>query len=581
MPRDGSAPGGRGGAGGRGGGSGGAVGVAGDGGGGDTGIAGSDGGTGGGGAGVAGGAGSAGRGGGGGTSATGGTGNVDAGTDRAVGPGALGSTCNTGGDCMSSYCADKVCCDQACTGTCMTCDAAATKGRCVPADNGTDPREECTPQPVSTCGTTGTCNGAGACRVHAAGLVCDSTAACDATNASVIPSRICNGTGGCVPNNPLSCNGFLCANSTCGTSCTADSACVPGAFCSAGTCVTVPNVVSNGDLESGSLTGWSVFGGAGALAISSVAAGGVAHTGQYSVSVSNRSMYYQGPGYNLPTGPGKYNITGWGMQKDLVSIDGLLQVRLSCAVNVNPGYYHTVQASGFGVPMAMGVWTMFSATVDTAQSPSGVDCLPTGATPGLVRASTVYLNQFDDMTSAKPPLFLDDVVVTVTDGHNLVGNPTFEAGFTDGWSLSAGSSTLAISTTIAHGGTKSLRQSSRSIPSAGPRYALPTGAARYNISFWVQHAGTMPRTLMLQPTYTCVGGSAVLPPAIATVPDVAPNVWTQLTGIAVFPPANAPAGCRLLLAAVYVQHDGTACGSGGVECPDLLVDDASVTIAGP
>jgi hypothetical protein len=554
TPRDGSASGG---AGGRGG-AGAAMGVAGDGGGGDTGIAGSGGSS--------------------ATGGTGGTGNVDAGTDRATGPGALGSMCTTGADCMSSYCADRVCCDQACTGTCMACDGT-TKGRCVPADNGTDPRDECVVQLVDTCGTTGVCNGAGACRVHAAGLVCNSTPACDTTNASVVPSRICNGAGACVPNTPLSCNGFLCAAGVCGTSCTADSACVAGGFCSAGTCVTTPNVVSNGDLESGGITGWSVFGGAGTLAISSVAAGGVAHTGQYSVSVSNRSMYYQGPGYNLPTGAGKYNITGWGMQQELASIGGLLQVRLLCGTNVNPGYYHTVQPSGFSIPMDQGVWTMFSATIDTAQSPSGVDCLPTGAAPGLIRASTVYLNQYDDMLSAKPTLYLDDVVVTVTDGHNLVGNPNFEAGFTDGWSLSAGSSTLSISTTVAHGGTKSLRQSSRSIPAAGPRYALPTGAARYNISFWVQHAGTVPRTLMLQTTYTCVGGSAVLPPAIATVPDVAPNTWTELKGMGVFPPANAAAGCRLLLAAVYVQHDGTACGSGGVECPDLFVDDVSVTIA--
>jgi hypothetical protein len=384
-----------------------------------------------------------------------------------------------------------------------------------------------------------------------------------------------------VANTAQSCRGFLCAAGACGTSCTTDSACVPGAFCSAAACVATPNIVGNGDLEIGAATGWSVFGGGGALAISSVAAAGVAHTGQYSVTVSNRGQYYQGPGYNLPTGPGKYNITGWGLQKDVASIGGLLQVRLLCAVNTNPGYYFTVQPSGFSIPMDQGVWTMFSATIDTAQSPAGVDCLPVGATPGLVRAATVYLNQYDDMSGApKPPLYLDDVVVTVTDGHNLVGNPNFEVGFTDGWSLSAGSSTLMISTTAFHGGAKSLRQMTRSIPSAGPRWSLPNGAARYNFSFWVQHAGTVPRTLMLQPTYTCVGGSAVVPPAIVTVPDVAPNTWTELKGMGVFPPANAAAGCKLLLAAVHVQHDGSACGTatGQVECPDLFIDDVSVTL---
>ena len=73
----------------------------------------------------------------------------------------------------------------------------------------------------------------------------------------------------------------------------------------------------------------------------------------------------------------------------------------------------------------------------------------------------------------------------------------------------------------------------------------------------MQHAGTVPRTLVLQPTYTCVGGSAVttLPP-IATAMDVVPNTWTELKGMGVFPPANAAAGCKLLLAGVHVQHDG-------------------------
>jgi hypothetical protein len=592
MARDGSAPGGSGGKGGRGGSGagnigGGGSGVAGDGDGGSASNTGG-GGEGGSGSGVAGSggagaAGGAGRGGSGGASATGGTGNVDAGTDRAVGTGALGSTCATGGDCMSTYCSpERVCCDQACTGTCMTCVAPTNKGKCVPADNGDDPRNECVVQLVDTCGTTGVCNGSGACRVHAAGLVCNPNPTCDTNNASVIPSRICNGTGACVPNTPVSCHGFPCAAGACGTSCATDAACVPGAFCSAGTCVTgPPNIVSNGDLESGAATGWSVFGGASTmLAISSVAAGGFAHAGQYSVGVSNRSQYYQGPGYNLPTGVGKYNITGWGMQREAISIGGLLQVRLLCAVNTSPGYYHTVQPSGFGVAMDTGVWTMFSATIDTAQSPSGVDCLPTGATPGLVRAATVYLNQYDDMSGApKPALYLDDVVVTVTDGHNLVGNPNFEAGVPDGWSVSAGSATPMISTTVFRGGAKSFRLMSRTLPSTGPKWSLPTGAARYNFSFWVQHAGAVPRTLTLQPTYTCVGGSAVTTlPAIATAMDVMPNTWTELKGMGVFPPANAAAGCKLLLAGVHVQHDGSACGTGGVECPDLFVDDVSVTL---
>jgi hypothetical protein len=58
------------------------------------------------------------------------------------------------------------------------------------------------------------------------------------------------------------------------------------------------------------------------------------------------------------------------------------------------------------------------------------------------------------------------------------------------------------------------------------------------------------------------------------------NTWTQLTGTAVFPPADAAVGCKLSLAAVYVRQDGTACGTGAgqVECPDLYIDDVSITL---
>jgi hypothetical protein len=212
---------------------------------------------------------------------------------------------------------------------------------------------------------------------------------------------------------------------------------------------------------------------------------------------------------------------------------------------------------------------------------AGVDCLPTGENPGMVRSAQLYLNHTDETGGIYPDLYLDDVVVQVTDGHNLVGNPNFEAGLPDGWSLSGGSSTLSVSSTVAHGGTHSLQQATRSLPSAGPRYALPIGAARYAISFWVQHGGAQTHDLILQPTYTCVGGALTMPPPIKTLAAVPGHMWMQLSGTAVFPPANAPAGCKLSSAAVYVQHEGTACGTGTgqVECPDLFIDDASITVA--
>jgi hypothetical protein len=66
------------------------------------------------------------------------------------------------------------------------------------------------------------------------------------------------------------------------------------------------------------------------------------------------------------------------------------------------------------------------------------------------------------------------------------------------------------------------------------------------------------------------------PAPIVTAMAVPGNTWTELKGTATFPPADAPPGCKLLVAAVYVRHEGTACTG---PCPDLLIDDVSITVA--
>jgi hypothetical protein len=68
----------------------------------------------------------------------------------------------------------------------------------------------------------------------------------------------------------------------------------------------------------------------------------------------------------------------------------------------------------------------------------------------------------------------------------------------------------------------------------------------------------------------------VTPPAIATAMAVQPNTWVELKGTGTFPPADAPKDCKLLLAAVYVRQEGTACTG---PCPDLFVDDVEIKLA--
>ena len=65
------------------------------------------------------------------------------------------------------FCADGVCCDTACNGTCQACVAAlkqsgVASGTCGATKSGLDPHNECTAE-STPCGADGQCNGTGAC----------------------------------------------------------------------------------------------------------------------------------------------------------------------------------------------------------------------------------------------------------------------------------------------------------------------------------------------------------------------------------------------------------------------------------
>jgi hypothetical protein len=513
----------------------------------------------------------------------GGPAGMGGGGGRPTGSTPTGSDCTMHSQCMTGYCVDGVCCVGDCTGICRTCKGK-TPGQCVLADDNTDPRNNCAEQTPQSCGTVGTCTATGTCKMYDKTTVCDPSPSCDATSSGVMQNRVCDGGGHCNAGTVASCNGFLCSSATCGTICGADNACVAGGFCSAAKCVAVSNVVANGDLETGTLTGWAPANGIGTLALSSATVPGDVHGGQYSLYDSGRNAKFSGPGYNLPTGLGIYKVSLWAMQKDDPIVTGVLQIRLDCPDNAGTsGSYVTVQdGGGFGIPMPQGVWTQFSATVDTSDKkwPTPL-CYPTG--PGLVKGATLYLNQIEDPADgpvAYPTLYVDDVVVTVPDGHNLIGNPNFDAGLTSGWASTTGK--LGVSTTAFHTGTRSLSLTMRPGASAGFKYQLPTGPARYTVTFWAMQTGTMGHQLQLQPSYTCIpasGGTAVTLNAAPSTPVQAdPNAWVQVTQTFVMPPVDAPAGCVLSQASVTLQQADTGGTCAGGECPDLYLDDASLVI---
>ena len=255
--------------------------------------------------------------------------------------------------------------------------------------------------------------------------------------------------------------------------------------------------------------------------------------------------------------------------------------------------------------MPSGVWVNLTANIDTSMNtnvPSDCFANPTvpGALPGLVRSAVVFLDEdMNDPALADktfPNFYVDDLVVTVPDPatHNLVGNPNFEAagGFVDGWSTNGptvkGTATLSVSTTQHNAGKNSLWLQGRSLSNMAIRYALPIGAADYAVTFYVMQSGVTSHALQLWAAYSCLGDPAntVRQKALTQTSMLPTGKWEALSSTAVaFPPSDAPKVCKQLTGAAFWvtqldQGAQGACGTGTgqVECPDLFLDDASITL---
>jgi hypothetical protein len=92
------------------------------------------------------------------------------------GPCAQGKTCAAATDCMSTFCADGVCCADACDGACLACNISGSEGTC-------DVIAKYAPDPVYGTGMSCTeadgkiCSGGGVCLL-ALGQTCMSPASC-------------------------------------------------------------------------------------------------------------------------------------------------------------------------------------------------------------------------------------------------------------------------------------------------------------------------------------------------------------------------------------------------------------------
>ena len=218
-------------------------------------------------------------------------------------PGAAGSSCTAGDDCLTGSCEEGVCCATPCNGACKTCTAAS--GACVAVlkmddpnsctgANTCDPAGACKKKNGQACAGAGDCAGAicvdGTCCDRACDGQCEACnvtdhlgtcspvagdprngrAACTAASTlcggtcnglagatCAYPSAVtlcasscsgesflgstCDGRGACTADDPRLCAGnFVCADAiTCKTSCVADPDCRQGYRCETGRCLPI------------------------------------------------------------------------------------------------------------------------------------------------------------------------------------------------------------------------------------------------------------------------------------------------------------------------------------------------------
>jgi hypothetical protein len=147
---------------------------------------------------------------------------------------ALGEMCTAGPQCTSGNCVDGVCCMDSGCPTCQACNINGG-GTCADVPNGMADPPNCAAN--GECGNTGTCNGSGACTQQPASTSCGLPESC--TNATHQPPSQCSGSGTCNQTSPQTCGGFLACdtNNMCRPSCSSDSHCIGGYYCSDGGCV--------------------------------------------------------------------------------------------------------------------------------------------------------------------------------------------------------------------------------------------------------------------------------------------------------------------------------------------------------
>ncbi|HLK18830.1 MAG TPA: endo-1,4-beta-xylanase [Bryobacteraceae bacterium] len=278
----------------------------------------------------------------------------------------------------------------------------------------------------------------------------------------------------------------------------------------------------------GGLDGWFPFGSPTLTNVAPPVLDPFADT--RSLLVSNRTSGFMGPALNLLSVPGVtagaiYSVTAYVLlaAPDSSNPTATLSTELTNCAN-SSGIFTNLGTSS---ALSTTAWTKVQGNFSFSN------------VPGPPTALTLYIQS----SSATDSFYISHVTITevspppipVSQQDNTGISTNFEDGGLDGWTSRSGSSTLANSTTTAHGGTHSLLITGRTANFDGPQINVSNkmypGSA-YALSVWVQLAPTDGSTHIINMSLQVTLGGNTSFPGITGFPGVsvvADGNWHQIS----------------------------------------------------
>ena len=295
-----------------------------------------------------------------------------------------------------------------------------------------------------------------------------------------------------------------------------------------------PNLIANGNFESGSANGWFSWGG-------TITADSLnPYNGNFALKLGNR----------VNNGPAAYSLAS------LVIPGSKYQVKMWASI---------AGAESAQVNITSKIGCAGSDTYSWLVSPVTINNLQWVELSGELNVPECELT--DLLIYAEGPadgidIYLDDVSVREFVTANLVSNGDFELGNVNGWSSWDG--TVAASTEYAQSGNYSLKLSGRS--NNGPAVynnlqTLLEAGKTYSVSMAVTIQGAATAPVNITRKLTCGGDTSYS--WVANTAEVTEGSWTTLTG-----DLAIPADCVINEFLIYAEGP-----AGGI---NLFVDDVAI-----